>query len=207
MLANNIISETTNEGTQNNGAKTSNHKNKMIATTLVLVLLCAYCGKAASSCNPGKTTCVTEDVLHMIMRATPNLKNDLERRPTFFASLKTSQTLANIIDIVKFDDTKINIGGEYDSSTGIYTVKQNGIYIFSCTIMANGSGAVHFQLNKNNHFYTGGYAAKSTYGAQTVTSLIELRTGDKVYIKARTGGTEKVYGSHFSTFSGYLLSK
>ncbi|CAG2217779.1 C1QL [Mytilus edulis] len=179
----------------------------MISTTLVLVLLCAYCGKVATSCNPGKTTCVTEDLLHMIMRGTPNLKDDLERRPTFFASLKTSQTLSNIKDIVKFDDAKINVRGGYDSRTGIFTTKQNGIYIFSSTIMANGGGAVHFQLNKNNQFYTGGYAAKSTYGAHTVTSFIELRTGDKVYIKARSGGTDKVFGDHYSTFSGYLLSK
>lgn len=45
--------------------------------------------------------------------------------------------------------------------------------------------------------YTGGYVAKSKYGAQTVTSLIELRNGDKVYIfKARSGGTDlalKIY--------------
>ncbi|CAC5359537.1 C1QL [Mytilus coruscus] len=179
----------------------------MVSTTLVLLLLCANLGKALASCNPGKTTCVTEDLLHMIMRAGPTLKDDLERRPTFFSSLKTSQTLSNIKDIVKFDDAKINIGGGYDSTTGIYTAPRNGIYIFSCTIMATGGGEVHFQLNKNDQLYTGGYAAKSNHGSQTVNSLIELRTGDKVYIKHRTSLSQIVHGSHYSTFSGYLLSK
>ncbi|XP_052099181.1 complement C1q-like protein 3 isoform X2 [Mytilus californianus] len=182
-------------------------KSKMVSTTLVLLLLCANLGKALASCNPGKTTCVTEDLLHMIMRAGPTLKDDLERRPTFFASLKTSQTLSNIRDIVKFDDAKINIGGGYDSTTGIFTAPRNGIYIFSCAIMANGGGEVHFQLNKNDQLYTAGYATKSNYGAQTVNSLVELRTGDKVYVKHRNGSSQNVLGSHFSTFSGYLLSK
>ncbi|XP_076102678.1 complement C1q-like protein 3 [Mytilus galloprovincialis] len=184
----------------------------MFSTTLVLLLLFVNVGKALTSCNPGKTTCVTEDLLHMIMRAVPtfkdsNSKADLERRPTFFASLKTSQTLSSIRDIVKFDDAKINIGGGYDSTTGIFTAPRNGIYIFSCAIMANGGGEVQFQLNKNDQLYTGGYAAKSGYGAQTVNSLVELRTGDKVYIKHRTGLSQNVLGSHYSTFSGYLLSK
>ncbi|CAC5374829.1 unnamed protein product [Mytilus coruscus] len=156
----------------------------MVSTTLVLLLLCANLGKALASCNP-----------------------DLERRPTFFASLKTSQTLSNVRDIVKFDEVKINIGRGYDSMTGIFTSPRNGIYIFSCTIMVNGGGGVQFQLNKNDQLYTNGYAANSNYGAQTVNSLVELRTGDKVYIKHSAGTSQNVYGHYFSTFSGYLLSK
>ncbi|CAC5394170.1 C1QL [Mytilus coruscus] len=180
--------------------------------TLVLLILCTNVGKALASCYPGKTTCVTEDLLHMIMRAAStikdsNSKTDLKRRPTFFASLKTYQTLSNIKDIVKFDDAKINVGGGYDSTTGIFTAPRNGIYIFSCTIMANGGGNVQFQLNKNDLLYTNGYAAKSDYGTQTVNSLVKLKTGDKVYIKHRTGTSQTVYGNHFSTFSGYLLSE
>lgn len=66
---------------------------------------------------------------------------------------------------MKFDDAKINIGGGYDSSTGIFTAPRDGIYIFSFAIMTNGGGNVHFQLNKNDQLYTGGYAAKSDYGA------------------------------------------
>ncbi|CAC5394177.1 unnamed protein product [Mytilus coruscus] len=185
----------------------------MVSSTIVLLLLCAKVGKALATCNPGKTTCVTEDLLHMITRAVPtindsNSKTDLERRPTFFASLKASQqTLYDIKDIVKFDDAKINIGGGYDSTTGIFTAPRNGIYIFSCTIVAVGGGDVQFQLNKNDQFYTGGYATKTNYGGQTVYSIVEVMTGDKVYIKHRTGSLQKVSGNHHSTFSGYLLSK
>ncbi|VDI29728.1 Hypothetical predicted protein [Mytilus galloprovincialis] len=156
----------------------------MISTTLVL-LLCVNVGKALASCYP-----------------------DLERRPTFFASLKTSQqTLATIKDIVKFDDAKINIGGGYDSSTGIFTAPRNGIYVFTGVIMSNGNNAVHFQLNKNDQFYTSGFAVNSNYGAQTVNSLAELKTGDKVYIKHRSSTSENVRGSHSSNCSGCLFSK
>jgi hypothetical protein len=34
-----------------------------------------------------------------------------------------------------------------------------------------------------------------------------LKRGDRVYIKHRNKATEHVYGNHFSTFSGYLLSE
>ncbi|VDI29729.1 Hypothetical predicted protein [Mytilus galloprovincialis] len=185
----------------------------MVLTSLVLLLLCINVGKALASCNPGTTTCMTEDILHMIMRAVPTLKDsssktDLKRRPTFFASLKASQqNLSDIKDIVKFDDAKINIGGGYDSSTGIFTAPRNGIYIFSCTIVSSGGSDVQFQINKNDQFYTGGYAARTNYGGQTVYSIIELKTGDQVYVKHRTGTVQKVSGNHHSTFSGYLLSK
>lgn len=73
--------------------------------------------------------------------------------------------------------------------------------------MVNRGSDIHFQLNKNYQLYTGGFVAKSNYGAQTVNSLVELRTGDKVYVKHRTGTSESVRRSHYSTFSGYLLSK
>ncbi|CAC5423922.1 C1QL [Mytilus coruscus] len=146
-------------------------------------------------------------VCDMITDQCKDVVRNLKRRPTFFESLKTSQTLSNIKDIVKFDDAKINIGGGYDSTTGIFTVPWNGIYIFSCTIMGNAGGAVHFQLNKNDQLYTAGFVAKSNYGAQTVNSFAEFRTGDKVYVKHRSSASESVRESHFSTFSGYLLSK
>ncbi|CAC5359536.1 C1QL [Mytilus coruscus] len=130
----------------------------------------------------------------------------LGRRPTFFASLSTSQTLSSINDIVKFEDVRVNIYSGYDSKTGIFTAPRSGVYLFYCTIMANGDSEVQFQLNKNYQYYTGGYAAKSNYGAQTVNSIMQLRTGDRVYIKHRTAKSQNVLGHGYSTFSGYLLS-
>lgn len=73
--------------------------------------------------------------------------------------------------------------------------------------MASGSSEVQFQLNKNDQLYTNGYATKSSYAAQTINSLVDLRKGDKMYIKHRTGASQTVYGEHFSTFAGYLLSE
>lgn len=72
--------------------------------------------------------------------------------------------------------------------------------------MANGDSEVQFQMNKNYQYYTGGYAAKSNFGAQTVNSIMQLRKGDRVYIKHRTAYSQKVLGHGYSTFSGYYLS-
>ena len=109
--------------------------------------------------------------------------------------------------MLKFDDVKLNVGGGYDRNAGVFTAPRNGVYVISCLILANKSSSVHFQLSKNNSLYTGGYANSSSYGSNTLYSFLKLKRGDRVYIKHRNKATEHVYGNHFSTFSGYLLSE
>lgn len=132
---------------------------------------------------------------------------DIKERPVFFASLRQHTTLRGINDVLKFDDVKLNVGGGYDRNTGVFTAPRNGVYVISCLILANKSSSVHFQLSKNNSLYTGGYANSSSYGSNTLYSFLKLKRGDRVYIKHRNKATEHVYGNHFSTFSGYLLSE
>ena len=110
--------------------------------------------------------------------------------------------------MVKFEDVKINRGQGYDPSTGAFTAPRKGLYHVSCLILGYNRHAVHYQLNKNDALYTGGYSTKGVYTSSTISSLVEMKKGDRVFIKHRyTSSSEQIFGNHHSTFSGYFLQE
>jgi hypothetical protein len=121
--------------------------------------------------------------------------------------VKHPYTLTGINDVVKFEDVRVNRGQGYNPSTGIFTAPRKGLYHISCLIVGNNGHVVHYQLNKNDAFYTGGYSTKGVHTASTISSLVEMKKGDRVFIKHRVSGSEQIYGEHFSTFSGYFLQE
>jgi hypothetical protein len=119
---------------------------------------------------------------------------------------KHPYTLTGINDVVKFDDVRINRGKGYNPSTGVFTAPRKGLYHIACLILGNNSG-VHYQLNKNDALYTKGYSAKGAYMSSTISILVEMQKGDRVFIKHRASGSEQIYGNRHSTFSGYFLQE
>lgn len=129
-------------------------------------------------------------------------------KPAFFASLKGSVSLSDSNKVLKFEDVRVNRGGGYDSSTGIFTATRNGLYHFSCLILGANGYDVGYQLTKNESSYATGYSATGPYEASTLSALMELKKGDRVYIKHRhKGQTETVLGSDHSSFGGYFLQE
>ena len=134
--------------------------------------------------------------------------SDTSIKPAFAAALKTHPfILKGIDDVVKFDDVRFNRGQGYNPSTGVFTAPRKGLYHFSCVIMANSSHQVHYQLNKNNAAYINGYSNKSYYATSTISDVIEMKKGDRIFIKHRNSNSEEITGSHHSTFSGYFLQE
>ena len=109
--------------------------------------------------------------------------------------------------MVKFEDVRVNRGQGYDPSTGVFTAPRKGLYYVSCRILGMTGRAVHYQLNKNNAFYTGVYASKGIYTSSTLSSLVEMKKGDRVFIKHMDSSSVQIHGSHYSTFSGYFLQE
>ena len=66
---------------------------------------------------------------------------------------------------------------------------------------------VHYQLSKNDAVYTYGHATKGKHSSSTISSLVELKKGDRVFIQHSTSGSEQIGGGHYSTFSGYVLQE
>ena len=109
--------------------------------------------------------------------------------------------------MVKFEDVRVNRGQGYNPSTGVFTAPRKGLYHIACLILGNNGHAVSYQLNKNDAVYTKGFSTKGEHTSSTISSLVEMTKGDRVFIKHRASGSEQIYGDHHSTFSGYFLQE
>jgi hypothetical protein len=121
--------------------------------------------------------------------------------------VKNPYTLTGINDVVTFEDVRVNRGEGYNPATGVFTAPRTGLYHVSCLILGAHGHVVHYQLNKNDVVYTYGYSTKGAHTSSTIISLVEMKKGDRVFIKHRISGSEQIEGSHHSTFSGYFLQE
>ena len=135
--------------------------------------------------------------------------SDSRLQPAFFAFLKQDPfTLRGINDVVKFEDVTVNRGHGYNPSTGVFTAPRKGLYHISCSIMAKGTRDVHYQLNQNDAAHTYGYSNKGGHMSSTINAIVEMKKGDRVFIKHRyTTSSQKISGIHQSTFSGFFMQE
>ena len=109
--------------------------------------------------------------------------------------------------MVKFEDVRVNRGQGYDPSTGVFTAPRKGLYHIACMILEGRGNSVHYQLNKNVACYTNGFAVKGSNTSSTISSLVEMKKGDRVFINHDTSTSEQIYGDHYSAFSGYFVQE
>jgi hypothetical protein len=134
--------------------------------------------------------------------------SDGRLQPAFFVSLvKHPYTLAGINSVVKFEDVKVNRGQGYDPSTGVFTAPRKGLCHISCVILGGNGNHVHYQLNKNDARYTLGFASNGVYTSSTISALVEMKKGDRLFIKHNYSSSEQMHGLHYSTFAGYFLQE
>jgi hypothetical protein len=136
------------------------------------------------------------------------LISDSSLQPAFFAFLKQNPfTLTGIHDVVKFDKVTVNRGQGYNPSTGVFTAPRKGLYHISCSIMAYSSNNVYYQLNQNDAVHIYGYSNTGGSTLSSINAIVEMKKGDRVFIKHSTTKSQKIHGNHHSGFSGYFMQE
>ncbi|VDI17338.1 Hypothetical predicted protein [Mytilus galloprovincialis] len=141
------------------------------------------------------------DLVYIIHRT----KRKTTAKTAFFTFLKRSRTLSGS-QILKFDDLQINQGNAYNPNTGNFTAPRSGLYHISCSLMGSfPTASISFQIDKNGDLFLNIYSHDSGWTTQSVSLLMELTEGDKIYVKHSTSRTDMVNGNRQSYFSGFLL--
>ncbi|CAC5397852.1 unnamed protein product [Mytilus coruscus] len=125
--------------------------------------------------------------------------------PAFSASLSGSKTFSKN-ENVKFDTVWSNVRNGYNATSGIFTAPQSGVYQFSCTLMRSGN-TIRVHLWKNEMRIVSIYAGSSDVQPGSLNTVLQLHKGDRVSL--RNAASQLIYseaGSHFSMFSGFMIS-
>ncbi|CAG2185782.1 C1QL [Mytilus edulis] len=129
--------------------------------------------------------------------------------PAFSASLSKSQNLGSNTNVL-FDKVWTNVGNGYSTQTGVFTVPTGGLYQISCTVVGASGKTLRVHLWKNEQKTVGLYPNLANFNSATLNMVLDLKEGDRVYIRHGNSQSELVYnepGTDSSMFSGYLISK
>ena len=106
------------------------------------------------------------------------------------------------------------VGNNFDISKGIFTVPQNGIYLFVVdgvtsgfnvdTALCGGYGDVKVQINGNDHKWIPYFYEDYWQEISGITS-IELQRGDKISLHSAHSGCIRADGTAYFSFMGILL--
>ena len=125
-------------------------------------------------------------------------------RPRFLTA-SVSSTLRTISGKVPFDNVISRQGTEYDSTTGVYTVAEDGLCVFYVNIMVLGGNRCQGYISKDGvqmaWFYSESSGNHQMGGNIVVLGLVK---GDNVYIQ--TYGCNYIHQTKFSIFAGFKLA-
>lgn len=126
----------------------------------------------------------------------------------FFATLSNRVLHPGEHQNIVFDQIVTNIGDAYNPHHGIFVAPVTGTYVFTPTIMANNDEEVWCELVVNN----ASVARINVRGTDTrhdqssLTAVLELNAGDDVAVQT-VYEDHALYGSQYSAFSGFLLTR
>ncbi|XP_062618471.1 complement C1q-like protein 3 [Saccostrea cucullata] len=129
----------------------------------------------------------------------------------FYAYLGAHDSTPAANKMIKFDSIKVNVGNAYNPFSGVFTIPEAGVYVFSWTIECDGGGSIFTQIVKNNEFF-GSIASDSTqeseYRMSTGVALTLANKGDIVFVRVNYVHGSRIHSSNEarSSFSGWKLN-
>ncbi|XP_061164320.1 complement C1q tumor necrosis factor-related protein 3-like isoform X2 [Saccostrea echinata] len=106
---------------------------------------------------------------------------------------------------VKYDTVITNKGNGYNKWSGHFTAPLRGLYLFSCTILAQHPYSVHIELMKNGSKISTLYSTTSGQSSQSVVLI--LRKGDTVWTRQAWNGRRLHDHVGYNMFTGVLISE
>ncbi|XP_071170242.1 complement C1q tumor necrosis factor-related protein 3-like [Mytilus edulis] len=180
------------------------------AVFVLTVILFGQMSKIQGYCDSKLENNLFKDLLNMMLKlkgsGSCHSGHGGKDVPAFSASLTTTKSVTSNNNVL-FDKVWANIGNGYDASSGIFTAPKSGVYQFSCTIMRYENNIrVHLWKNEIKTVAIWPSSAKD-HAPGTLNIVLQLKKSDKVFI--RNAQNQQIYsesGSHFSMFSGFMIS-
>ncbi|XP_062613566.1 uncharacterized protein LOC134275303 [Saccostrea cucullata] len=127
-----------------------------------------------------------------------------------FTAGVTSQCNSRRSGTLVFDKIVYNIGGGYDSSTGVFTAPVDGNFVFLANVQAYSNHYVftYIVLNGSAKVTTMAFSGSShqTYSAGPNLVVLKLQQGDRVWVKCYSGAGYHTQGdAPMTTFSGFQI--
>lgn len=126
----------------------------------------------------------------------------------FSASL--SQSLANMVahQTIVFDHVLVNDAHLYNAASGMFYVKEPGLYVFYTTILSEHGSSIETEIMSSrghlSHVYSGG----DRHGSGSNLVIAEMAAGDNVWVKLHAAyGSQLAVHYGWSTFSGFRLAE
>ena len=125
----------------------------------------------------------------------------------FSARKTSSHQISSGTEVVIFEAEDLDVGNDFNPSTGVFTCRIQGLYYFAFTFLPYSSYDFYAFLEHNGtrkvKIFTNGLS--SHYAMQSQSVILSLQIGDEIKLTADASSYIYNSGDLTNTFNGYLI--